>query len=192
MNDNALTIDKNQAEYPILLEQYLTEAQDVFGPKTEYNFGRLDYHNQRPMVILSERMLMEDFKKGFDLYLKSQALLDRKDGIFQLAHEVVHLLSPVEQDEDEVNYLEEGMAVYFSKMITERETGDSEYCDKALEKQENYKRAYDLYCKLIEIDPYAVKKVRQKEPVIGALQPNHFMEIGILDEALLEALLAKF
>lgn len=132
MNDNAEMIDKNQAEYPVLLKQYLAEAEVVFGPKTAYNFGILDYHNQRPMVILSERMLMETFEIGFDLFLKSQALLDRKDGIFQLAHEVVHLLSPIEQDDNEVNYLEEGMAGYFSKMVTERETGDLEYCDKAV------------------------------------------------------------
>ena len=105
-------------------------------------------------------------------------------------------MSPVEQDEDEgneVNYLEEGMATWFSKKITEEETKDFEYCEPAIAKDEKYKKAYDLYLKLIAVDKDAVKKLRALQPVIAQIQPGDFANAGLaVDKELIAALLEKF
>ncbi|MGN6396669.1 MAG: hypothetical protein ACTHMI_13955 [Mucilaginibacter sp.] len=65
----------------------------------------------------------------------------------------MHLLSPVVQDTDEndpncVNYLEEGMATYFAKRVTERETEDYSFCNNAMLQDEKYFTAYMRYMSL--------------------------------------------
>lgn len=130
----------------------------------------------------------------YKIELCGKAINDRTDGIFQLSHEVVHLLSPVEQVHgNEVNYLEEGMATYFSKLITERDTGDYEFCQAAIANQAKYLLAFELYEALTAIDKYVVKKVREITPVIAAIQPGDFEKAGItVPPDLIEALLKKF
>jgi tetratricopeptide (TPR) repeat protein len=193
MMDNAKLMDENRAKYPELLEQYLAEAEVIFGPKITYIMGEIKYHNDGPMVYPSDEILMTQFEPGYDVYLKSQALLDLKDGIFQLSHEVVHLLSPVPQDESPCNYLEEGMAVHFSKAITERDTGDVTYGDQSLALRPNYQQAYSLYQQLIALDPDAVKKLREKEAIIGDIKPEHFRDAGIdASDQLIAELLTTF
>jgi hypothetical protein len=189
-----IDVDKNRKEYEELLEIYLAKAEEIFGPKTAYIFAGLEFHNGGPQMILSERLLIEEFKQGFEIKLNSHTLHDRREGIFQLSHEVVHLLSPVEQNEgDEANILEEGMAVYFSKIITVSETDELVYCLEAINKRPNYKNAHNLYLKLSEIDPDAVKKLRAIEPVIANIQPEYFNQAGVpADPELIASLLSKF
>lgn len=180
-------------DYKKLQYEYLAEAEKMFGPKTDYVYLGLYYHNYRPRTVLHDK----DFFTGESFYkieLQGIVIDDRKEGIFQLSHEVVHLLSPVEQDEgNEVNYLEEGMATYFSKIITERDTGDYDYCNSAFLNYPKYQEAYNLYNSLIEIDPNAVKKLRAINPVIGSIKPNDFVNAGLnVKEELINALLNKF
>lgn len=172
---------------------YLEEAEQLFGPKTEYQYGGLSYRRARPRVVLSEKHLIMG-EKVFIIELDSMSINDRKEGIFQLSHEVVHLLSRVEQDEEnEVNYLEEGMATYFSRIITERETGDAAYCDAAIGKEATYLEAYTLYLQLISVDEYAVRKLREYCPVIANIQKAHFRQAGLqVRDELIDCLLLKF
>jgi hypothetical protein len=128
----------------------------MFGLKIDYTYNGLSYHNHPPQTVLWESSLLTG-EKAFIIKLNGKAINDRKDGIFQLSHEVVHLLAPVEQDE--VNYLEVGMATYFSKVITERDTKDYEFCDLAMARHPKYLKAYQLYVSLIGIDNDAVKKL---------------------------------
>lgn len=106
-----------------------------------------------------------DFLTGeqfFKIELCGKAINDRKDGIFQLFHEVIHLLSPLDKNDEanEANYLEEGMTVYFSELITTRETGDPDYCKNEAAKHPEYQKAYQFYTKLLAIDGNAVLKLR--------------------------------
>jgi hypothetical protein len=62
-------------------------------------------------------------------------------------------LSPVEQvDGNEVNYLEEGMATYFSKSITERDTGNCDFCSDSIANRPNYLKAFEFYELLAKTD----------------------------------------
>lgn len=188
-----MTPVEQMREYEELQYKYLSEAEDIFGQKTDYEYLGISYHNFQPRVVLDSK----DFLTGQSFYkmeLCGMAINDRTDGILQLSHEVIHLLSPVEQDEgSEVNYLEEGMATYFSKLITERDTGNSEFCTAALANRPNYLRAYELYESLIAIDEEAVKKLRKITPVIGNIQPEDFVAAGLeVDSNLIDALLEKF
>jgi hypothetical protein len=185
--------EQNMEDYKGLQVQFLAEAEDMFGPKTEYKFVGIFYHNASPRMMHYDT----DFLTGerfFKIDLCGKAINDRTDGIFQLSHEVVHLLSPIERGEDEgANNLEEGMAVYFSKLITERETGDHEFCDAAIEKYPNYVKAYQLYLELIKIDENAVKKVRAIRPVIDDIQAGDFAAAGIeVPDDLIQELLGQF
>jgi hypothetical protein len=56
--------------------------------------------------------------------------------------------------------LEEGMATYFSKIITERETKDYEFCAIMFGKSPNYLKAYMLY--LLEILMNQTTRFRRK------------------------------
>jgi hypothetical protein len=144
--------DKNMQEYEILQYEYLAEAEQIFGPKIDYGYVGLGYHKFAPRTLLYSKDTLTG-KNFFQIELYRKAADDRKDGIFQLSHEVVHLISPVEQVEaNETNYLEEGMATWFSKIITERETKDYEFCALAFGKSPKYLKAYMLYMSLIEAD----------------------------------------
>jgi hypothetical protein len=180
-------------EYEVLQYQYLAEAEQMFGPKIAYGYVGLAYHKFAPRTLLYSKETTTG-KNFFQVELYQKALDDRKDGIFQLSHEVVHLISPVEQTEgNEVNYLEEGMATYFSKIITERETQDYDLCVSALGKSPKYLKAFLLYTSLINADKNAVKKLRAITPVIANIKAEDFIKAGLrVDEKLIEALLAKF
>jgi len=180
-------------EFEQLQYQYLAEAIDLFGPKIDYEYIGLFYHNFAPRVVMHDYDFLTD-SYFYKIELCGKAINDRTDGIFQLSHEVVHLLSPVEQvDGNEVNYLEEGMATYFSKLITERDTGNYDFCAAAIANQHNYLLAFQLYESLAAIDKFAVKKIRHITPVIAAIQPDDFEKAGITAPPdLIEALLEKF
>lgn len=85
------------------------------------------------------------------------------------------------------------MATYFSKVITERDTGDYEFFSVAMTNHNKYLHAFELYEALAAIDEYAVKKVREITPVIAAIQPEYFEKVGlIVPKNLVEAFLKKF
>jgi hypothetical protein len=186
--------EQNMEDYNKLQPLYLAEAEEMFGPKTDYNFIGIFYHNFPPRMIHHST----DFLSGeryFKIELCGKTINDKKGGIFELSHEIVHLLSPVEQKEDEdlANYLEEGMAVYFSKLITERETGDLEFCDVAIAKDAKYLKAYELYLALIEIDKDAVKKLRDVTSVVAYIKPEDFVSAKLdVPDQLITDLLTKF
>ena len=185
--------EKNMQDYQTLQFDYLAEAEQMFGPQTEYEYSGLSYYNYAARTELCDSSMLAGHPIS-KIQLHGKAIDDRKDGVFQLSHEVVHLISPVEQDEgNEVNYMKEGMATYFSKLITEYETGDYEYCDTAMAKHPKYLKAYQLYVSLAETDKDVVKKLRETTPVIANIQPEYFTKAGfIVNTVLIDALLAKF
>jgi hypothetical protein len=187
------TPEELKEEYEELLPKYLAEAESVFGKKTKYELVHIGYDGcgTPKMVMVSNEPI---YGITFKVWLRNSALTDRKDGVFQLSHEVVHLISPVEQvDGKDANYLEEGMAVHLAKKITEREYKDFDYCNIALAKQPKYFRAYMQYMSLVDIDPDTVKKIRKHQKVIGKIQPEDFKKAGIKAPAeLIGALLEKF
>lgn len=179
--------------YKELIPKYLEEAEAMFGRKTEYNFDTVRYApDNSPETIISESAMMA-LETAFEVKLSPHAESDKNKGIFQLSHEVVHLLSPINYAIDgSMNFLEEGMAVYFSQVVTERETGDLDIV-KTIVSKPDYQTALDLYKELIKTEPNAVKKLRQLCPIIAHITKDTFRQAGLnTDPELIDKLLAEF
>jgi hypothetical protein len=87
--------------------------------------------------------------------------------LFQLAHEVVHLLSPSGKRNQALN-LEEGFAAIFSReMLAKYNIG---YCPGAVE--DRYRAAHEDVRLLLTLDAHAIKKVRQIEPRLWKITPE--------------------
>lgn len=130
----------------------------------------------------------------FLVYLSTAVKKSNDEGVFQLSHEVVHLISPVlMEDHEEVNFLEEGMAVHFSKMVTEPDTGNFTIADICVDKKPIYRLAYQLYLELIKEEPDAIKKLRKIQSEICRITPETFMQVGLkTSPELIGKLLAHF
>lgn len=165
----------------------------MFGGKTDYEFDGIRYApDNSPETIISESAMMV-LERAFEVKLSPDAEIDETKGIFQLSHEIVHLLSPINYaSEGVMNFLEEGMAVYFSQMVTERDTGDLEII-KTIDSKPDYRTALKLYKDLIETEPDAIIKLRQICPVIAHITKNTFIQAGLqTDPGLIDKLLAEF
>jgi len=101
---------------------------------------------------------------------------DTRQAIFQIAHEVVHVLSP--NGQPTTNNLEEGLATYFSKILTDRDTGDNLYATNSIQPTKYFK-TFELVNKLLTSDPDAIKKLRKFQPVIGSISKQNFVDAGI-------------
>ncbi|MCX2584794.1 hypothetical protein [Pedobacter sp. MR22-3] len=175
--------------------KYLMEAEELFGPKTECNFAGVMPGNVSSPKFCYAAVPYDRSKKAFMIIINlSNAEKNFKDGILQISHEVVHMLSPEKDDNDKaVNYLEEGMATYFSKIITDRETSDQEFATSAIKGKEKYNEAFELYLSLHEIDKDAVKKLRLVNPSLASLTALDFRQTDIkIEEEMIERLLRKF
>lgn len=90
--------------------------------------------------------------------------------LFQVAHEVIHLLAPTKGD---ASMLEEGLAVDFSLRV---KFPDPNYRDLArthlAAKEPKYQAAHALYRELIDIDPNAIRKLRKCQPEFSKISED--------------------
>lgn len=113
---------------------------------------------------------------------------------FNLAHEVVHLLSP--PDASDVNYLEEGTAVSFS--ATRNIYRDPRYLKAQLDLLERYPT--DKYTEawkdvqlLERLDPRAIGNLRTKSKSLSQITvPNILDVVPMCDGVLADRLCRKF
>lgn len=86
------------------------------------------------------------------IQITENCLTNMDGALFQLAHEAIHLLNPLECGT--VNYLEEGLATYYSLSYP----NSSYVCDDA-----KYQLASDLVRELLAYDDNIIKKLRGSE-----------------------------
>ncbi|MCJ8348536.1 hypothetical protein [Moritella sp.] len=86
-------------------------------------------------------------------------------GCYELAHESVHLLSPL--GKRGANVLEEGLATKFAIDYVHQEFNHIQNVSV-----KSYQLAHDLVCELLKLDEFAIKKLRVDEPVISEFTPN--------------------
>ncbi len=101
--------------------------------------------------------------KHIAVQITENCLNDLSQAVFQVAHEVIHLLSPVKFGETTV--LEEGLATLFSIEYPR----DNSFGDKVPLSGKNYMTAYTSVQKLLQIDPLIIKKMRESEPTISKI-----------------------
>jgi hypothetical protein len=160
-----------EEHYILKTSQFLEEAQKKFGTKLEeYIFEGIEYHDKGPTIWYPKK------PKTIKIHLTKSTLSSQIQGVFQLSHEVVHLLSP--NGKSVTNNLEEGLAVYFSIEITNRESGNLDYAMNSI-LQSNYLESYRLVDKLLQTNPDSIKILREVQPVLALLTKDDFIKSGL-------------
>jgi hypothetical protein len=148
-----------------LANTFLKEAEQLFGPIAGgYTLVECWYHDDGPEIFYPEPGSI-----AIRLSSLSQGVPDQI--IYQLAHEVVHCVSP--SGGVHANVLEEGLAVYFS-VITVKKYGLS-----WKPSMESYKQALRILEPYLLKDPYFIKIVRQQEPYIFKISKNQLLSLHI-------------
>ena len=98
------------------------------------------------------------------IQLTDDARLDCNRALFQLAHEMIHLLAPAVGHLAPV--LEEGLATAFSHEVAQRQ-GSSFRAGIP-----SYERAAELTNRLLELNPHAISQMRAIEPSFRRITPD--------------------
>lgn len=152
--------------------KYLLEAENLYGARTkDYEYVGVELNETGPPKVWYL------WNKYIVIQVSQTTASDTKQAILQIAHEVVHVLSA--NGQPTTNNLEEGLATYFSKIATDRDTGDTSYAINSIETTK-YIKPYELVDKLMSSDPDAIKKLRNKEPVLGRISKQTFTDAGIV------------
>lgn len=94
---------------------------------------------------------------------------DFSQGVFQLAHEVVHCLSPVKAGEATI--LEEGLATLFSKEYSINH-------GRLVPADQKYLNACNLAEQLLKIDKEIIKKLRNVQPTISLITEANILSVN--------------
>lgn len=165
----------NSDAFPSLtrrLGTLLEKAEALFGPRDktftllgiEFHEGpnRLNYPNvERDQIVIE---------------LSMEATRNRDQALFQLAHETVHILAPVNVGATTV--LEEGLATYFS--LTAPDFANPSYAQRSEEsltgKFQPYRDALDDVRALLFMDPTVVSRIRQTNELFGSITVRRLRE----------------
>lgn len=105
---------------------------------------------------------------------------------WELAHEAVHMLSPT--GGATVNFLEEGLAVYYAKQYVMTNFMFDHPIEPA-----NYQEAYSLVKPIVEKYPDIIKELRKEEPTISKINaPLLLRHVPGMSEQVAQALSKTF
>lgn len=128
----------------------------------------------------------ERWRKNIIFQLVSPAEKDIVNAHYQLAHEVVHALSP--EIDSVANVLEEGLATWFARYYVREH-----FKVDVHEGLESYRMARERAECLLAVDRASIKKLRSIEPCFKKMGQVTFEKAGLLfDAELMEKLTAKF
>jgi len=151
--------------------KYLVEAETLYGTRTnDFVYMGLELNEAGPPKI------WYPWNNYVVIQVSQSTANDTRQAIFQIAHEVIHVLSP--NGQPTTNNLEEGLATYFSKIMTDRDTGDITYATNTIQPTK-YLKPFELVEKLLASDPDAIKKLRKFQPIIGTITKQNFLDAGI-------------
>ncbi len=131
-------------------------------------------------------------EKYIIVQLTKKASCDDKEALFQLSHEVIHLLSPIGGEAKSTTF-EEGLAAYFSIQFLKKNGFDVtvDYFGT-----EGYKEAYNAVVALYDAEQDVDSKIemlRLENPNLSQVTKEQFMQAFInIDESLAERLASPF
>ena len=162
--------------------KYLLEAESLYGTRTkDYEYAGVELNETGPPKV------WYPWNKFILIQVSQTTANNTRQAIFQIAHEVVHVLSP--NGRPTTNNLEEGLATYFSKIVTDRDTGDNLYATNCIQLTK-YLKPFQLVEKLLATDPDAIKKLRKFQPVIGTITKQNFLDAGLnLEDDIIDELI---
>lgn len=142
------------------LGDILTQAEQAFGKRdmTWTILGVEFYHLPNPQVWYPGN------RNHISIQLTINCLTNFNEGVYQLAHEVVHCLSPT-GGRFPATVLEEGIATFFAVDYATR-NGHGDYSHIA---DPRYLNAFNLYQQLTTISPNIIRDIRLSHPTISQL-----------------------
>lgn len=183
-------------ELTALAEQLLSLAEDLYGPRatTGWIFVGVEINDRPPYLAYYPD------KGRVAISLSTKVLNNVDQCLFQLAHEVGHLLYPTADRRTSTLpptiTLNEGVSTHFSLVALQKLRGEEAYRN-AYESlrlhSPNYFAALLLVNRLLEADSGAVKKLRAVRPMLNDAVEDDFNTTGLdVDPDLLAALVAVF
>ena len=150
-----------------LLGTLLADAEIMFGPRDmSYTPLGIEFYGDRPFVWYPGD------RKHVSIILTDRARSDTNRAIFQLAHEVIHLLAPTGGANAPV--VEEGLAALYQQRASEKYDLDMRLVS------EPYLAASELTNQLLKRDSGIIKRLRKIEPVFANWTPRFLVsETGI-------------
>lgn len=163
------------------LGQMLREAQEKYGKRDlSYTILGVEFEINGPQTWYPGNC------KHIAIQLTPDTATDMIKGCYQLAHECIHLLSPL--GASGANTLEEGLATYFAHEYVERNFKFSMPATI-----QSYESARNLASELLAIDNEAIKKLRAEEPTISKITAQQILDnYPSLSVGTAKALEAKF
>ena len=162
--------------------EMLELAKERFGEiHSDYFFLGIEFKEDGPRIQYQN-------PNYITIQLTPTSLDNEFKAYYELSHEVYHLLSP--SGKYDANNLEEGLAVYFSKLYLDRFSQDIFDWEKATKADMRYYNAYILVDELMKIDSDIIRTIREKNPtiktsnltlkefdeVMGDKMPKHIIE----------------
>ena len=167
-----------------LMEEFLKileEAEFLFGPRDR------SYEMLEPRI--TERFFGQAFEvspRKMRIYLTSHAKT-RYMASYELAHEAIHMLSPIHWGE--ATMLEEGVGVYFARKYVKRAYGVA--YDNAVYPH-NYGPALRSVSTLLAKSEFLIKELRVHQPVISKIDETLLVEVAGVEPDLARILCADF
>ncbi|MBA3857361.1 MAG: hypothetical protein C0507_10680 [Cyanobacteria bacterium PR.3.49] len=171
----------------------LDEAEELFGPRLDpypCMYTGINFEGNRSQIYFWGKGKSSRFKY-VNIRLRKACRTDLKLAISTLAHECVHLLSPVLAAE--ITNLEEGLACWHAKRWAIR--APQAVPEKALDpySDDRYNKALSAVEKLLAADEKVVLRIRQIEPDISKITADQILlEAPWLNEKEAKWLVAKF
>lgn len=145
------------------LGQMLQIAEKRFGERDKsYTILGIEYSDSNPQTWYPGDC------KHIAIQLGVAARADLNQALFHLSHECIHLLAPTKKRG--VNVLEEGLASYFSVEYMLKEIGVS--MQSSLE---SYRAAEQKVREVLDIDPNAIWKLRNRRPGFSDMDADFIM-----------------
>jgi hypothetical protein len=157
-----------------LTNKLIDEAETLFGKRIcDWNFNGVEYNDRQPSLKYYPET------GHVTISLSHKAIDDDMQRIFQLSHEVCHLLHPSQEYPslliNKTLVINEGVSTYFSILKTHEYFDNSEFIIDNLKTYSNkYYEAYLLVKELLEYDNNSLKALREQNPRIDKLKIDDF------------------
>ena len=159
---------------PLRLRQMLDMAEELFGARDEsFSVTGIAFWEGSPTIDFPQGYEAKEIDIWLQIVLRDDMDFAMKRACYQLAHETVHLLSPVCRKKG--TYLEEGVACYFSVhyMTNKLNQNESIWMNTGDPK---YQSALNLIKCHLDNNKYGVKELREGGRGFGEIYPEELSE----------------
>jgi hypothetical protein len=153
---------------------FLEKAEELFGPRDKsFTLLGTEFHDGPNRVIYPNAN-----HDQIVILLSKEARGNHDQALFQLAHETVHVLAPVDVGTSTV--LEEGLATYFS--LTAPDFADPTYARRSeaslTGKFRAYRDALNDVRALLSVDPTVVARIRKANELFASVTPSRLCNVA--------------